>query len=56
MNTARPPVSYEVSWSEEDQEWVATTAQYPSLSWLGDSPIAALDGLMHLLFIQVIRS
>lgn len=26
--------TYQVSWSEEDQEYVATVAEFPSLSWL----------------------
>ncbi len=29
--------TYQVSWSEEDQDYVATVAEFPSLSWLTPS-------------------
>lgn len=37
-----------VVYSEADQEWVATTSEFPSLSWLEDEPFAALRGLERL--------
>lgn len=37
-----------VRWSEEDGEWVATTARYPSLSWLSPDPVDALSNLISL--------
>ena len=37
--------TYRVSWSEEDQEYVATCAEFPSLSWLENSPENALSGV-----------
>jgi len=40
--------TYRVSWSGEDQEFVATCAEFPSLSHLADSQVAAIDGLREL--------
>lgn len=37
--------TYRVSWSEEDQEYVASCAEFPSLSWLDTSPEKALSGV-----------
>jgi len=48
----RPDVShytYRVSWSAEDDEFVATCLEFPSLSWLADSQVEALEGLVGLL-------
>lgn len=40
--------TYEVSWSEEDQEHVATCSEFPLLSWLASDPVAALAGMIRL--------
>jgi predicted HicB family RNase H-like nuclease len=40
--------TYRVSWSAEDQEFVATCAEFPSLSHLAGSQIAAIGGLRDL--------
>jgi predicted HicB family RNase H-like nuclease len=40
--------AYRVSWSEEDQEFVATCAEFPSLSHLAASQMAALNGMRAL--------
>jgi predicted HicB family RNase H-like nuclease len=48
----RPEVShytYRVTWSAQDGEFVATCAEFPSLSWLASSQIEALQGLQDLL-------
>lgn len=48
---ARPDVShyaYRVIWSVEDQEFVATCAEFPSLSWLAPDQVQALRGLEGL--------
>ena len=37
--------TYRVSWSEEDREYVASSAEFPSLSWLDSSPEKALVGI-----------
>lgn len=40
--------AYRVRWSPEDQEYVATVAELPSLSWLAPSHLEALTGLIAL--------
>jgi predicted HicB family RNase H-like nuclease len=40
--------TYRVTWSEEDQEYLALCTEFPSLSWLGQSPENALIGLREL--------
>ena len=40
--------TYRVHWSTEDNEYVATVAELPSLSWLADTPAAAIEGLLAL--------
>ena len=37
--------TYRVTWSEEDSEFVGLCAEFPSLSWLGEDPNAALSGI-----------
>lgn len=37
--------SYRVTWSAEDNEFVATCLEFPSLSWLAPTQIEALQGL-----------
>lgn len=39
---------YRVSWSEEDQEFVGTCVELPSLSWLATTPEQALAGILDL--------
>lgn len=41
--------TYRVSWSPEDDEFVATVAEFQSLSWLAASQFDALEGLQALL-------
>jgi hypothetical protein len=40
--------TYAVHWSAEDQEFVATCAAFPSLSWLTPKPDLALIGVRNL--------
>lgn len=37
--------SYRVTWSPEDEEFVATCVEFPSLSWLADTQEDALRGI-----------
>lgn len=37
--------TYRVTWSEEDNEHVGLCAEFPSLSWLAQTPEAALKGI-----------
>ncbi|ELB90977.1 hypothetical protein Rwratislav_21603 [Rhodococcus wratislaviensis IFP 2016] len=38
--------TYRVTWSEPDSEFVATVAEFPSLSWLAETQNEALDGII----------
>lgn len=40
--------TYRVSWSAEDGEFIATVAEFSSLSWLAKDPAEALIGLRAL--------
>ncbi|MGP4967337.1 antitoxin HicB [Glutamicibacter ardleyensis] len=40
---------YNVSWSPEDDEFIATVAEFPSLSWMDENQILALTGLRDLI-------
>ncbi len=37
--------TYRVTWSEEDGEFVGLCAEFPSLSWLDETPEDALKGI-----------
>lgn len=37
--------TYRVTWSEDDQEYVGLCVEFPSLSWLAQTPEAALKGI-----------
>jgi predicted HicB family RNase H-like nuclease len=40
--------TYRVTWSDEDEEYVGLCAEFPSLSWLANSPEAALRGIRNV--------
>lgn len=40
--------TYRITWSEADGEYVGLCAEFPSLSWLSDTPEAALKGIRKL--------
>jgi predicted RNase H-like HicB family nuclease len=40
---------YSVWWSSEEQEYVGTCLEFPSLSWLDSSPAKALDGVVRVI-------
>lgn len=40
--------TYRVTWSPEDGEHVGLCVEFPSLSWLADTPEAALAGIRQL--------
>ena len=42
-------INYTVNWSEEDQEYVGGSPQYPSLSWLDQNPDLAYAGIRRLI-------
>ncbi|KFI21600.1 type II toxin-antitoxin system HicB family antitoxin [Nitrosococcus oceani] len=37
--------TYRISWSQEDEEYVASCVEFPSLSWLDTTPEKALAGV-----------
>lgn len=37
--------TYRVTWSDDDQEYVGLCVEFPSLSWLAQSPEASLRGI-----------
>ncbi len=41
--------TYRVTWSVEDDEFVATCLEFPSLSWLAPTQVDALTGLETLI-------
>lgn len=40
--------TYRVTWSEEDGEYLATVAEFPSLSWLDENRNKAIKGVVEL--------
>ena len=40
--------SYRLVWSEEDNEFVGLCAEFPSCSWLSQTPEKALHGIQKL--------
>jgi hypothetical protein len=40
--------SVNINWSDEDQLFVATVKQYPSLSYLHKNPVEAAAGILDL--------
>lgn len=40
--------TYRVTWSEEDEEYVGLCTEFPSLSWLANSPEDALHGIRQV--------
>ena len=40
--------TYRVAWSAQDEEYVSTVAEFPSLSWLDEDDMKALQGLKQL--------
>nr|WP_294526342.1 type II toxin-antitoxin system HicB family antitoxin [uncultured Rhodopila sp.] len=41
--------TYRLSWSPEDNEHVATCAEFPGLSWLAEDELSALSGLKDMI-------
>ncbi len=40
--------TYRVTWSEEDGEYAGLCVEFPSLSWLAETPQAALRGIRQV--------
>lgn len=41
--------TYRVTWSSEDDEHIGLCAEFPSLSWLAATPVAALKGIRQVI-------
>lgn len=41
--------TYTISWSSEDNEYVATCSEFPGLSWIEENPESALHGLRNVI-------
>jgi predicted HicB family RNase H-like nuclease len=48
MISAIDKYTYRVTWSEEDEEFVGSCAEFQKLSWLAASPGEALNGIRSL--------
>jgi predicted HicB family RNase H-like nuclease len=48
MATRNDKYTYRVTWSEDDNEYVGLCAEFPSLSWLADTPEKALKGIRNV--------
>jgi predicted HicB family RNase H-like nuclease len=46
--------TYRVTWSQDDDEYVGLCAEFPGLSWLADTPEAALKGVCKLVHEVVV--
>jgi predicted HicB family RNase H-like nuclease len=40
--------TYRVAWSAEDESFVGTVAELPSLSWLAETRVGAFEGIQQL--------
>jgi hypothetical protein len=47
-NDGLASLRFHVAWCPEDETYVATVAEYPLLSWVGDNRLDALCGLERL--------
>ncbi len=45
--------TYRVTWSQEDCEYLALCAEFPSLSWLASAPETALAGIRKVVAASV---
>ncbi|MGB8379928.1 MAG: toxin-antitoxin system HicB family antitoxin [Dermatophilaceae bacterium] len=46
--------TYRITWSVEDNEFVATCLEFPSLSWLASTQMDALTGLENVI-TEIVR-
>ena len=54
INDSHNKYTYRVTWSEDDGEYVALCAEFPSLSWLAATPEAALRGIRKVV-VDVVK-
>jgi predicted HicB family RNase H-like nuclease len=49
MSLKNDRYTYRVTWSEDDNEYVGLCAEFPSVSWLAQTPETALKGIRKLI-------
>ncbi len=49
MNNLNDRYTYRITWSDEDQEFIGLCAEFGSLSWLAETPEAALAGIRDVI-------
>lgn len=54
MSLRNDRYSYGIIWSEEDKEYVGLCTEFPSLSWLDETPEDALKGIRAIIADVVI--
>lgn len=54
MSEHLPHYSYQVEWNEEEESYIATVEEFPSLSWVAKEPHDALRGLAEMLVEVVV--
>ncbi|MFA5903322.1 MAG: toxin-antitoxin system HicB family antitoxin [Desulfobacula sp.] len=48
MSIKNDHYTYRVTWSADDNEYVGLCAEFPSLSWLDETPESALKGIRNI--------
>jgi predicted HicB family RNase H-like nuclease len=48
MSMKKDKYTYRVTWSEDDNDYVGLCAEFPSLSWLAQTPEKALSGIRKI--------
>ena len=48
MSMKKDKFTYQVTWSEDDNEYVGLCAEFPSLSWLAKTQESALKGIRNV--------
>ena len=48
MTLSNDHYTYRVTWSEDDSEYVGLCIEFPSLSWLSETPESALAGIREV--------
>lgn len=48
MSLKNDHYTYRVTWSEEDREYIGLCMEFPSLSWLSETPEEALKGIRQV--------
>jgi predicted HicB family RNase H-like nuclease len=54
MSLQNDRYTYRITWSDEDKEYVGLCVEFPSLSWLAQTPEGALQGIRKIVEEAVI--